>query len=334
MNRVYNMRKLGWKCSALIAMLCGLLAPCAGSQESGLHPVTCVTQWKPQAQFAGFYMAKEKGFYKECGLDVSIIAGGSGRRPVDLLKEGKAQFACIFLSNAIRERAANGVPLVNIAQLSQESEQILVARKSSGIKGPEDLNGKRVSLWPDSRVRSLALFRKFNVTPEILPQSASINLFLRGGTDVATAMKYSEYHLLIESGMDEDELQIIDFAKYGLGFPEDGIYCLDTLVQNQRDVCRGFVQATIRGWQYALDHYGETLDVIMQYTKNDHTGSSRAHQRWMLNRMNDIIKPPHENAGTGMLMAEDYDLAVRELKAVGVIETAPPLESFYVPCME
>lgn len=317
-----------------LSVLCVFCAFCAGAQSPALRPITCITQWRAQAQFAGAYMAKEKGFYAECGLDVTIVAGASGRVPVEQMKQGKVQFALLFLSNALRERAGNGVPLVNIAQLSQESEQILVARKSSGIQGPEDLDGKRVSLWPSSRVRPMALFHKFNVHPEILPQGSSINLFLRGATDAAVAMKYNEYHLLIESGMDEDELQVIDFSDYGLGFPEDGIYCMESLVANDREVCRCFARATIRGWQYALEHFDEALEVTMGYANREHTGSSRAHQRWMLKRMSDIIKPPHAGAKTGVLMPEDYDLAVRELKTVGAINEAPPLEAFYVPCMD
>jgi NitT/TauT family transport system substrate-binding protein len=307
-----------------------LLAP-PHANGGNLRKVTFLPQWTHQAQFAGYYAAKDKGIYEKYGIDLVILPGGPDSPSSEMLEKGKTDFTSMFLATAIQKRAS-GVKLVNIGQIVQQSGYILVARKSSGIKSPADLNGKRVSLWSDFQIQSLAFFRKYNLHVKIIPQTFTINLFLRGGVDAASAMWYNEYHTVLNSGLDEDELTAFFFDKYGLNFPEDGIYCLEETLKKDKALCSAFVQATIEGWQYVFSHPDEALDIVMKYVNEAHIGTNRVHQKWMLARMRDLINPGGTKNPMGVLNEEDYNLVARELKLKEVIQTIPPFGNFYVNC--
>ncbi|MFH1477531.1 MAG: ABC transporter substrate-binding protein [Verrucomicrobiota bacterium] len=310
-------------------LLSGTLTLKAASAD--VQPVIFVPQWEPQAQFAGYYVAVEKGFYARHGLTVTILRGGPDQPIGRLLQEGQADFATTFLTSALEKRSIHGLPLVNIAQMVQRSSLMLVARKSSGIRTPADLRGKTVSLWPDFAVRPKALFRKFGVEPRVLTQGATINLFLRGAVDAASAMWYNEYHLLINSGLDEPDLTIFFYDQFGLNFPEDGIYCLAPTLQQNPDRCRRFVRASIDGWQYAFQHPEEALDIVMRQVTAANRPTNRVHQRWMLSRMQDIMRPPGA-LPWGTLTEADYLRVARELKDAGQIDAIPAWNEFYENC--
>ena len=299
--------------------------------SANVRPVIFVPQWEPQAQFAGYYVAVEKGFYARYGLAVTVLRGGPDQPIGRLLQEGQADFATTFLTSALEKRSLEGLPLVNIAQMVQRSSLLLVARKSSGIRSPADLRGKTVSLWPDFAVQPKALFRKFGVEPRVLTQRATINLFLRGAVDAASAMWYNEYHMLINSGLEEQDLTVFFYDQFGLNFPEDGIYCLAPTLKQDPDRCRRFVQASIAGWQYAFQHPEEALDIVMRQVTAANRPTNRVHQRWMLNRMKDIMQPPGA-LPLGTLTEADYLRVARELKDAGQINAIPAWNEFYENC--
>ncbi|MFA5206507.1 MAG: ABC transporter substrate-binding protein, partial [Lentisphaeria bacterium] len=189
----------------LILMAAPLLA--LGAQPAATEPpLRFLPHWIPQAQFAGYYMADSKGFYRQEGLNITVLKGGPQQPPDRALAENKTDFSGLFLSTAVVRRA-EGQPLINLAQLIQRSSLMLVARKSSGIRRPEDLDRRKVSLWSGGfEIQPRALFRNCNIHPVIVPQGSTINLFLRGGVDAASAMWYNEYHLLLAAGLDEEDL--------------------------------------------------------------------------------------------------------------------------------
>ncbi len=325
MNQAINARRL----PLIAGLLC--LSGMLNTALAGDKPTILIPQWEPQAQFAGYYVAAEKGFYARNGLNVTILRGGPEQPICRLLKEGQADFATTFLTSALEKRSLEGLPLVNIAQIVQRSSLLLVARKSSGIRSPADLQGKTVSIWPDFAVQPKALFRKFGVDPRMLPQSASINLFLRGAVDAASAMWYNEYHMLLNSGIEEQDLTVFFYDQFELNFPEDGIYCLAATLKQDPDRCRRFVQASIAGWQYAFQHPEEALDIVMQKVTALNRPTNRVHQRWMLRRMQDIIQPPGGRP-IGELQEADYLRVARELQAAGQIKTIPDWHEFYENC--
>ncbi len=305
------------------------ISPARGAE---LRSASFIPHWLPQAQFAGYYMAQEKGLYRKQGIDLTIRRGGPEYPPSETIAGRQATFATTFLSSALELRN-RGVRLVNIGQIVQRSGFILVTKKTSGINSPADLNGKKVSLWRDFRVQPQAFFRKYGVEVKPVDQGATMNLFLRDGVVAASAMWYNEYHMLMNAGLNEEELRAFFFDQHGLNFPEDGLYCLEETLRQNIDLCRGFVRASLEGWEYAFAHPEETLDVVMRHIRKANVGTNRVHQRWMLARMKDIIIPPAGKADLGRLRQEDYLRVAGEMKRDGLIREIPPYGEMYVDCI-
>ena len=325
-------KRLAHKCSFFL-LCCLLLGTPALADEAKLHKVSFIPQWIPQAQFAGYYVAHEKGLYRKYNLQVEILRGGPEQPSSDLLAMGRADFGTTFLATAIQKRDQS-IPLVNIGQIVQLSSLMLVAKKSSDILSVEDIDGKKVGIWvPEFQVQPKAFFNKFNLAVQIIPQSTTVNLFLRGGVDVASAMWYNEYHLILNSGINPDELTTFFYFDHGLNFPEDGIYCLEKTFKATPELSCNFVKASIEGWKYAFEHPEEALDIVMQYAREGNNPTNRAHQRWMLARMQDIIMPAGKNIPLGRLRAEDYHRVVQELSKRDLITKSPSFSEFFVDCV-
>lgn len=323
------------KTCALALLGCLLLGPgsLAVAQETGLDRVSFIPQWAPQAQFAGYYVAFEKGFYRQHHLEVKIMRGGPEWPASELVAQGRVDFGTMFLATGIEKRA-QGTKLVNLAQIVQRSALMLVARKGAGIQAPQDINGKKVGLWGEEfRLQPRAFFRKYHLQVQEVPQSATLNLFLQGGVDVASAMWYNEYHLILNAGVNPEELTTFSMADYGMNFPEDGIYCLEETVRQHPERCRAFVAASLEGWRYAFAHPDEAIEIVMQYVRAANVATDRVHQKWMLARMRDIIEPPGWDRPMGTLTPEAYARVAGVLKDNGLISYIPEFSHFYHTCV-
>jgi NitT/TauT family transport system substrate-binding protein len=294
-----------------------------------LTKVVFTPQWFPQAQFAGYYMAQELGIYNKYGLDVVFQYKQPQRTLISVLTEKNADFVTDFLASGIKMRA-NGIKIINIGQISQRSALVFVARKSSGIKKLEDINGKKVGIWmTDFQEVPKALLERHKIKAEIIPVVSGIELFLCRGIDVIAVMWYNEYHELLSSGINEDEITTFFFNDYNLDIPEDGIYCLRETYEKNPEMCRNFTKASLEGWQEAFKNKKRTLEIIRKYCRENHIPYNNAHQSWMLNRMEELIFPSGGKHVAGFLAPKMYLDTAKKLKSTGVIKTIPPYGEFY-----
>jgi NitT/TauT family transport system substrate-binding protein len=290
--------------------------------------VRLVLQWSPQAQFAGYYLALERGFYRERGLDVEIIPGGPAVDSLAYLTEGKAEFATAFLSGAITA-ADDGADIVDVCQVVNRSNLLLVAHRDR-VEDRDDLDGARVSLWGSSfRSAYDGFFEAAQVRPRILPQYYSVNLFLLGGADACAAMTYNEYETIVQSGVDPGDLTVFSLRKNGFGFPEDGVYATAATARRDPGACRAFAEATLQGWAYCRDHPDDAVDSVMRHAHDAHVPTNRVHQRWMLDHILTAIYPGEQDAfAPGVLSRVDYERTRAVMTGEGLIESAPSYGDF------
>lgn len=296
-------------------------------QARALKKTSIVLQWLPQAQFAGFYMAQDKGFYEEVGIDLTIISGGPDILASEYLEDGKVEFATMFLSSGLARRST--LPVVNVGQIVQHSSLMLIAMKSSGIERIEDLGWKKIGLWANEfQIQARTLFKRRGMKITVVPQSDSLDLFMRGGVQAASGMWYNEYHTLLSYGYDESELQPFFFRDYGLNFPEDGIYCLEKTANEKPEVAKALVKATIRGWMYAFNNPEEALESVLKRMREAKVPANRPHQRWMLKRMEDLILTDDDHR-MGILERGDFHQVRNTLIEAGFLSKTPSYNEFY-----
>jgi len=288
-------------------------------------------QWLPQTQFAGYYMAAEKGFYKEAGVDVEIKPidpdVGSLR---DLLYKG-GDFETGWLSSGIIMKANSSKHPVLIAQFFRRPAFMLLAKKSSGIKTIRDFSGHSLGVWDGVfSVVPRSLIKKHNIPGvKIIPQGFTMESFLNGKIDIASAMRYNEYYQLLESGLKESDLIIFDFAELGINLPEDGLYVREDFLKANPEICKKVVAATIKGWRYAFEHKEETVRYITEIANRTTFKTTPEKQGWMLYVVEKLIDP--ENT---VLKKDDFESAADMLKSLKMIREVPSYKDFYRNVMQ
>jgi len=261
------------------------------SAETGPEAVSLQLQWVTQAQFAGYYMALEKGWYLEEGIDLTIHPGGPDIVPVDLVAAGTRDFGTTLLADLAAKIGA-GKPVISIAQIQQNNGLRMLTRRSSGIRTPEDFMGKRVGVWLGGwEVQFNALLALKKISPgqmDVVSQGFSMGPFIEGRLDVASAMLYNEYHMVLDSGIAPEELVVFDFDAFGLGFPGDVLFVSRSVTEARPDLCRKMVRASLRGWRHALDHQAEAVQAVLDH---DRSGiATLAHQQKMMAEVAKLVR--------------------------------------------
>ncbi len=299
-----------------------------GTGTTSLKNVNFLPIWVPQPQFAGYYMAKEKGIYEKYGLDVNIINGGHNKDTKEMLVQDKADFAILYLSSAIKYRA-QGVDLVNVSQIFQKSAIQFVSRKSSGIDSLNKFQGKKIAIWRTVFQETTEGFLKeYGIDNEIYRINGGINLFLKGAIDICVVMKYNEINTLYNQGIDFSELNIFDLNNYRPGLLEDGIYMMGERYKDDPELASAFVNASIEGWEYALKNFDETIVVILRMQANAKVISNRVHTEWMLKCMRDMIYPEGKTQ-IGHLKEDDFNTAVEFLMKYSNVKNKVDYHDFY-----
>jgi NitT/TauT family transport system substrate-binding protein len=209
-----------------------------------------------------------------------------------------------------------------------------VAKKEKNIKTLLDFNGKKIGIWKsgfDEIPKSLV--QKNNLKVTWVPLLSSVNMFMMDGIDVMTVMWYNEYDQIINSGYNPEELTTFFFSDLGFNVPEDGLYCLDSTYHRKKDELQKFVRATLKGWEYARFNQEETIQVVLKYMKKEHVPTNYAHQKWMLEKVLQLMQPTTSHVKNGVLQPEHFNKAQELLLNGKFISKKIPYLDFYKPVL-
>ncbi|KPF60602.1 MAG: ABC transporter substrate-binding protein [Alphaproteobacteria bacterium] len=303
----------------LASMLLAAAVSLTAMQAAAADKVTLQLKWVTQAQFAGYYVAKDKGFYEEEGLDVEIKPGGPDIAPPQVLAGGGADVIVDWMPSALATRE-KGVPLVNIAQPFKSSGMMLTCLKETGITKPEDFKGKTLGVWffgneypflswmstlgikTDGSEGGVTVLKQgFNVDPLLQKQAACIS-----------TMTYNEYWQVIDAGIKPEELVTFKYEDEGVATLEDGLYVLEDKLADPafKEKMVKFVRASMKGWKYAEANSDEAAEIVLE---NDASGAqTEAHQKRMMSEVAKLTA-----GSNGALDKADYDRTVKTLLGGG-----------------
>ncbi|WP_271895178.1 ABC transporter substrate-binding protein [Candidatus Phyllobacterium onerii] len=254
-------------------------------------------KWVTQGQFAGYYVAKDKGFYEEAGLDVEIKPGGPDVAPPQVIAGGGADVVVDWMPSALATRE-KGLPLVNIAQPFKRSGMMLTCRKETGITKPEDFKGKTLGVWFGgneypflSWMNHLGL--KTDGGPDgvtVLKQGFNVDPLIQKQADCISTMTYNEYWQVIDAGIPADQLVTFKYEDEKVATLEDGLYVLQKSLDDPKMVEKlaKFVKASMKGWDYARANPDEAATIVLD---NDASGAqTEKHQKRMVAEINKLTE--------------------------------------------
>jgi NitT/TauT family transport system substrate-binding protein len=312
-------------------------APSAASQAPAeLTPVGLQLQWAPQAQFAGYFAAKEQGYFEAAGLDVTILDGGPTVVPqqVGSAPEGP-EFTISWVPKVLEAREA-GSDLVNIAQIFQRSGTLSVSWKDSNITTPADFAGKKVGVWAFGNEFEVTAGAKKvgleeNTDYEKVIQPFDMTLLLSKQIDVAEAMIYNEYAQVLEATNPETgelyqptDLNVINWNDEGTAMLQDALFARAAWLAEAGNeaTATAFLKASFQGWIYCRDN----PDDCIQYTVNAGSQLPAGHQAWMMNEINPLIWPSPN--GIGIVDAAQWQQTVDVSLEAAIITAAPPADAY------
>ena len=265
-------------------MLAGILAvissvlPFASSAQDA-PPLVFTPQWTAQAQFAGYYVAEAKGFYREAGIKVQIVHPSATQPAMSRLRQNQCQATTLQLCQAL-EIVGDDMPLVNILQTSMNNAMVIVSAKD---EDPLKQKGARVGIWSVG-FGQLAICMSImdHLNYEFIRFAQNVNLFVSGALDATLAMSYNEYYQLVQAGIKMTDKNVYRFCDHGYNVQEDGVYMKRDYYEKHREQAHKFAQASRKGWEWAAQHPEEALDIVMQYVDRENIATNRVMQRLML----------------------------------------------------
>lgn len=299
-----------------------------GSVAQAADDVTLQLKWVTQAQFAGYYVALDKGFYGEEDLNVTIKPGGPDIAPTQVLAGGGADVTVDWMPSALAARE-KGLAMVNIAQPFKSSGMMLTCRKDAGVTTTADFADKTLGVWFfGNEFPFLSWMSKLGMATDgsaggvtVLKQGFNVDPILQGQAACVSTMTYNEYWQIIDAGLTPEDLQVFKYEDQGVATLEDGLYVLEDNLTDAafEDKMVRFVRASMKGWKYAEANPDEAADIVLE---NDGSGAqTEKHQRRMMREVAKLTA-----GGNGSLDEADYERTVASLLSGGddpVISKAP-----------
>ncbi|MBW3096174.1 ABC transporter substrate-binding protein [Pseudohoeflea coraliihabitans] len=284
--------------------------------------VTLQLKWVAQAQFAGYFVAKDKGFYEEADLDVEIKPGGPDIAPEQVIAGGGADVIVDWMGGALAARE-KGVGLVNIAQPFKKAGMQLVCPKDGPVQSTDDFPGHTLGVWFfGNEYPFYAWMNKLGISTEggddgvtVLKQSFDVQPLIQKQADCISVMTYNEYWQLIDAGYQEDDLIVFNYTEMGADLLEDGLYALEEDLEDPEFVDKmvRFVSASMKGWKYAIENPEEAAEIVME-----NGGQDENHQKRMMGEVAKLIGEPDAK-----LIEAAYERTAKALLDQGIIENEP-----------
>ena len=284
-----------FKSKTILAAICSTMLIALSFNTQAGDKFTLQTKWVTQAQFAGYYVALENGYYDDEGLDVTIKSGGPDIAPPQVMAGGGADILIEWMPAALASRE-KGLNLVNIAQPFKSSGMMLTCRKDSGISSPSDFADKTLGVWfYGNEYPFLSWMSKLNMATDgsaggvtVLKQGWGIEPILQKQADCVSTMTYNEYWQVIDGGLSADELVVFPYDEQGVSTLEDGLYVLEENLTDPAfvDKAARFLRASMKGWEWASNNSDAAADIVLE---NDMSGAqTEKHQRRMMGEVNKL----------------------------------------------
>ena len=326
------MRRRSWTIAGVLVLATAIavaagLAMAGSSQGQGLTKVTLQSKWVVQSQFAGYYVAKEKGYYRQAGLDVTIKAGGPDISPEQVVLGRQAQFGINWMGSTLTQRDT-GNDLVNIAQVYARSGTTQVTFKKDNIRTFRQMRGKKFGVWIlGNEFEQRAALVKNGMDPDkdvtLVKQNFDMLAFLNGEIDSASAMTYNELAQVLEVKNPDtgklyklSDLNVFKYSDLGTGMLQDGIFVRGDWIKdatNQATAVK-FLEASFKGWIYCRDHLAECTNIVL---KNG-PALPKGHQRWQMNEVNALVWP--NRLGIGIMDPVEFKRTATIAKTYKVIK--------------
>ena len=301
--------------NVLGALALSLVAGVANAADD----VTLQLKWVTQAQFAGYYVALDQGFYKDEDLNVTIKPGGPDIAPTQVLAGGGADVTVEWMPAALAARE-KGLAMVNIAQPFKSSGMMLTCRKDSGVTSTDDFAGNTLGVWFfGNEFPFLSWMGKLGLSTdggekgvEVLKQGFNVDPIINGQAACVSTMTYNEYWQIIDAGLSPDDLVTFKYEDQGVATLEDGLYVLEENLADPafEDKMTRFVKASMKGWKWAEENPEDAAMIVLDY---DETGAqTEEHQ---IRMMGEVAKLTAGSAG--ILETADYERTVESLLSGG-----------------
>lgn len=298
--------------------LCVALVFCVACVVNAQPKLVFTPQWTAQSQFVGFYVASSMGFYQEAGLDVVIRHPAASKPSIDYLTEGESQFITLNLVTAMNF-IDNGISLVNVLQMSQQNNLMIVSH--TPLKGMESLRGKKVGHWKSGFSElPMAMDKKYGLDIQWIPFISNVNLYISGAIDAALAMSYNEFFQLKMAGQRIKKEQLLYMRDIGYNVPEDGVYVTTDFYLKHKDLAVKFAEATRKGWEWAVEHPEEALDIVMVTMRQSGIPGNMIAQEWMLKQILNQLADKDTGKRSYKLEPKAVELANRILLESGFIK--------------